>query len=281
LNTISRRDAVLCLLILVTLLLTGCVASRRGATLMTVNVDDRQQEKQIRRQLSQLLKATEDVKIRYGLTDIEVEAIVVEMGGLGATTPAFSRAGKVNTAVVVINKRLFLDPEYRDDIDEILTGLMAHELAHALHYARMSRPDLVTLGYRYKKFMDNPNGKWRDWAEAYEQLTDLMAIYFGYGEELIHQKRASELNLAHNGPEQVWDFYLTEEEIRELVEDGEHFRQRFRETADRVGLRSFNPDTYDVVLDEDGDLIPPHLRGRIEGADRQAPSGLDVPQRDG
>ena len=176
--------------------------------------------------------------MRYGLEDITVAVVVTDLGGLGETTPAVSGLANISGAKVVLNKRLFL--EEHPDLDMILVGLLAHEMMHGLHYARMPKADLVELGRRYRAMMKRPDGPQREWVRAYERLTDMLTIRLGYGEELTHQKRASEANLAANDPPQVWDFYLTEPEIRAMMAGqlGEQqYLERLRE-ANYVDIRT-------------------------------------------
>lgn len=72
----------------------------------------------------------------------------------------------------------------------------------------------------------------------FEQLTDMTAIALGYAEELVHQKAASEDNLARNHPPHVWDFYLKEDEIRRLAADEEELWRRIGEALVELELRS-------------------------------------------
>ncbi len=56
----------------------------------------------------------------------------------------------------------------------------------------------------YGRLMRDPeDARLREWVTNYEQLTDMSAILAGYSQELIHQKRASEDNLARNHPDRV------------------------------------------------------------------------------
>lgn len=248
---------VLLLLILIGSLtpMTGCINTRRGDTLYRIEKADLEEQKIIRRKLWHVGKAVEDVRMRYALEDITISVTVTEIGGLGEATPAFSGLADVSGARIVLSKWLFL--EEPDDLDQILVGLLAHELMHALHYARMPRSDLIELGRRYSAMMRNPDGPQREWVRAYERITDMLAIKLGYGEELVHQKRASEANLVANDPPQVWDFYLTEPEIRAMMADPELLDREISAAIDVMGLRSFRVlQEQPVLLDEDGDLIP-------------------------
>lgn len=230
----------------------GCIAVESGDTVLHVDAADRAEEKHIRSDLWRVQKAVSEVRVRYGLEDVAVRVSVRELGGLGETTPAFDGL-HVKGATFVLNKRLFTDQH--PDLDAIILGLTSHELAHALHYARMSRADALELGLRYDRMMSKPEGPDHDWIRAYEQVTDMTAIALGFGEALIHQKKASEANLAANHPPKVWDFYLHEHEIRSLMEDRDLLRARTREALATLGLRSLESLLDHPAFDEDGDLI--------------------------
>ncbi len=237
------------------LLLTGCVNTKRGDTVYRVNASSFENEKIIRRKLWHVGKAVEDVRLRYGLEDITVKVRIAELGGLGQAQPAFSGLADVSGARIVLSERLFT--EEHPEIDMIITGLLAHELMHALQYARMTKGDLAMLGRRYQLMMRNPDGPQREWVRAFERFTDMATIKFGYGEELTHQKRASEANLAANDPSQVWDFYLTEPEIREFMADPDLLDREIEAAVDVLALSSFRR-MLEITLefDDDGDFIP-------------------------
>lgn len=249
-----RRASHAITLLLVLLAGSGCVNTRRGDTLYRVKAATASEEKQIRRQLWRVGRAFEDVRVRYALDDVTVQVVITDLRGLGETTPAFSGAAEVSGAKVLLNKRLLLD-EY-EDLDEILHGLAAHELMHALHYARLPRAELIPLGRRYAEAMRNPQGTQRPWVRAYERFTDMMTIRMGYGEALIHQKRASEAHLTAPGPPQVWDFYLTEPEIRAMMADPELLTREARAALSLLGLPSATRlFEKPLELDGDGDLV--------------------------
>ena len=232
----------------------GCINTRRGDTLYRVKAATPSEEKQIRRQLWRIGRAMEDVRVRYALDDVTVHVVVTDLQGLGETTPAFSGSAEVSGSRVLINKRLLLD-EY-ENLDEILHGLAAHELMHALHYARMPRTELIVLGQRYAEATRYPHGRQRPWVRAYERLTDMMTIRMGYGEELIHQKRASEALLTAPGPPEVWDFYLTEPEIRAMMADPDLLLREARAALVLLELPSATRlFEKPIELDEDGDLV--------------------------
>jgi hypothetical protein len=214
----------------------GCVHVDPGGTVLNVRVPDDDEAQQVRRQLWRVERAVEEVRIAYGLDDIAIEVIVTEMGGLGQTLPGLDNRLHVEAAIVTINKRLFL--ENHPDLDAILLGLLAHELAHGWHYARMSEADAAELGLRYKRFMDDPEGDLLEWIRAYEQLTDLTTIAHGFGDALTHQKRASEENLARHHPPKVWSFYLHEPEIRAAMADRALLRAEAEVHLDTLALPS-------------------------------------------
>jgi len=244
-------------LLLVVLLgqVTGCTTIRPGDTVYRIKAVDLEEEKVIRRKLWHVGRAVEDVRVRYALDDITVSVVITDLGGLGEATPTFSGLADVSGARILLSKRLFL--EDHPELDMVLTGLLAHEMMHALQYARMPKQDLIEVGRRYNAAMDNPNGPQREWVRAFERLTDMMTIKLGYGEELTYQKAASEANLAANDPAMVWDFYLTEPEIRAMMADSELLDREMRAAVDVLGLPSARVMLETpVVLDEHGDLVP-------------------------
>lgn len=234
----------------------GCINPMRGDTLYRVRVDTLEQEKLIRRELWRVGRAVEDVRVRYALEDVTIQIEITDLGGLGQTTPALSGLANVSGAKVYLNSRLFLEEDqFKHDLDDVLVGLIAHELMHALHYARMSEADLIELGQRYRKMVGDPNGPQREWVRAYERLTDMMTIQMGYGEQLIHQKRASMRNLAANDPPAVWDFYLDEEEIRAMMADQQLLESEIGKAIDILNLRSAEAARRRPEFDDDGDLV--------------------------
>lgn len=237
---------------------SGCVSCKPGDTVYRVKVDDEEEAKLVRLKMWRVARAVEIVSVRYGLTDITVEVIIEDLGGLGETQPTLTPAAEVDGAKMFINKRLFV--EGHPDLDDILLGLVAHELAHAMHYSRMSTRDLATLGIRYDRAMKNPDGPQVEWVRSYERLTDMTAIALGFGPELVHQKRASEQNLAENDPEHVWDFYLKEDEIVELTNDRERLRASIQEELDVLKLPSLSRLPEHLKFDQDGDVVPRSVR---------------------
>jgi len=222
------------LLILALALLPGCVSTPRGSGVISVEVDDPEQEIAIRRQLYLVEEAIELAVIAYELERITIDVVVRDLGPLGQTTPDFDPFLEVDAATIKLSTTLFSDPE--TDLQAVLIGLMAHEMGHALHYAHMSDADLLALGERYEAFSKNPQGPERDWAKAYEQLTDMTAIAHGFAEPLIAQMVASKDNITHHHPKHVWNFYLTPEEIRELDADRALLRERMLAAAKTVDL---------------------------------------------
>jgi hypothetical protein len=218
--------------------LAGCVHVDPGGTVLNVRVDDPDEDRAVRLQMWRVERAIEIVRVEYGLEDIAVEVIVTDIGGLGETMPGLDDSLHVEAAIVTLNKSLFI--EEHPDLDAILLGLLAHEMAHGLHYARMSRADTIELGVNYDQFMKHPapDTQLESWIRAYEQYTDMTTIAHGYGEQLVHQKRASEENLAIHHPPKVWDFYLHEDEIRELMADPELLVARANEHLDTLNLPS-------------------------------------------
>jgi hypothetical protein len=223
-------------LVLLILPLAGCRATLGGGTTIRVPGATRTEEDAIRLQEWRIERAAQQVIVAYGLEGLDLEIVLEEEGGLGKTRPRLDAIAEVDGATVSINRRLFLDdPPASDDV---LLGLFAHELAHALHYAHMSEVDLVVFAERYGRFYLDPQGDLRAWAAAYERLTDLTAIAYGYAEPLIAQKIASKDNVARHHPKKVWDFYLEPEEIAELAGDPSALRSRIDAAAAVVGLFS-------------------------------------------
>lgn len=235
------------------LAVAGCASTANGDTVYKISAPDQATDKLVRRELWRVSRAVEDVRVSYGLRDIDVEVLVTDIDGLGAATPTLTPAAEVRGARIVLNYRLFTDDHV--ELDMALLGLAAHELAHALHYANMSTADLAELGLRYDKAMRKAPDADRPWVRAYERLTDMTAIALGYGDELIWQKRASEQNLARNDPPFVWDFYLTEDEINTLKSDGDKLADEITAALDVIKLPSLRKLREHIALDEDGDVI--------------------------
>ncbi|MFG0283517.1 MAG: hypothetical protein ACF8R7_03765 [Phycisphaerales bacterium JB039] len=250
---LGRSCCFLLVLLLAALATSGCASTSSGDTTYRVNAPDQATDKLVRRELWRVSRAIEDVRVSYGLRDIDVEVIVTDLDGLGAATPQLTPRAEVRGARLVLNYRLFTDDH--PELDLVLHGLAAHELAHALHYANMSTADLAELGLRYDKAMRKAPDADRPWVRAYEQLTDMTAIALGYGDQLIWQKRASAENLARNDPPFVWDFYLTEEEIRSLNSNRDLLTDQVTAALDTLKLPSLRRLRERIALDEEGDVI--------------------------
>lgn len=241
---------------LLAIILGGCVSVRRGDTLFHVETAALEDEKTIRRELWRIERAIEDVRLRYGLEGVTLEIDVTDLGGLGETAPALSGLADISGAKVHINSRLFLEEELIDhNLDDVLTGLIAHEFMHAWHYTHMSTADLIELGRRYQAMLDDPHGPQREWIRAYERLTDMMTIEFGYGEQLVHQKQASHANIAIHHPPAVWDFYLDGHEIRAMMADEAALRAEIAAALDILDLPSLDAARARPVFDSDGDFV--------------------------
>ncbi|MEM9379915.1 MAG: hypothetical protein AAGB93_08175 [Planctomycetota bacterium] len=227
----------------------GCRSTESGRSSIRVVGCTPAEEDAIRLQEWRVLRAMEDVVVRYGLEGLDVDVVIEQEGGLGETRPEVDLILDVTGARVSIHRALLLDdPPAGDDV---LVGLFAHELAHALHYSRMSRADLLVFAERYVRFFEDPTGSLRPWAAAYEQLTDMTAIAHGYAEPLQAQKRASALNVARHHPKKVWDFYLTEDEIADLGADRERLRERMERAARTVDLASVDRFVEDLLAIDD------------------------------
>lgn len=216
------------------LALSACAGPPRGSEIITIKVNDPEEEIAIRRQLYLVEEAIQLAVIAYELEDLTIDVVIRDLGGLGQTTPDFDPLLEVEGATIILSTTLFTDPEV--DLEAVLVGLMAHEVGHALHYRHMNDLELVSLGERYQAFAGNPDGPERDWAMAYEQLTDMTAIAHGFAEPLVAQKIAAQDNITHHHPKHVWNFYLTPEEIRALDADRETLRVRMQESAAIVRL---------------------------------------------
>jgi hypothetical protein len=217
-------------------LLSACQPTQSGRTSITVRASDKDEEVAIRRQEWMVDKAVEDVVITYDLELENLDVVIEQEGGLGETQPEFAVDLLVDGSTVSINKLLFL--EKNPEQDAILLGLFAHELGHALHYSEMSELDLAVFGEKYERFYLDPQGGLRDWAEAYEQFTDLTAIAHGYGAPLIQQKIRSQDNVSKNHPPKVWNFYLKPDEIAALMQDRESFEKKRDATLEVIDLDS-------------------------------------------
>lgn len=242
------RKAILLLLLSALVPLTGCVHVDRSGTVINVRAQDEAEEARVRRELWRVEKALAEVRFHYGLTDIPIEVIVTDMGGLGQTSPALNDLARVDGAIVTINQNMLL--ETGPDTDIVLLGLFAHELAHAMHYDRIDEQDLIALGKRYDRYLKTLNPEYMPWVRAYEQLTDMTAIRMGYAEALVYQKRASEANLAANHPPKVWNFYLTEDEIVAYAADPELLQSKIEEALVIVRLPSIHFVAKEPVFDE-------------------------------
>ena len=224
--------------ILATLLLLACACQADGGASTSIRVEDAtgEQEDEIRLQEWRVERAVQEVLVRYGLEGLNVSIVIEEEGGLGETKPNVDAILDVTGVTVSINERLFLDePPAGDDV---LLGLFAHELAHALHYSKMSRLELVEFGERYLRFFENPEGHLKPWAAAYERFTDLTAIAYGFGVPLTAQKVASKDNVARHHPHKVWDFYLEPVDIRALSKDPVALKKRIDQALDVVNIGS-------------------------------------------
>lgn len=230
----------------------GC-QTPQGQTTFRIKVDDVGEQKAIRRELWRASKAVEDVRVKYGLTSYNVQIVVTDSEGLGSAMPTLSPIAVVKGARIVLSKLLFLSDH--PEIDQIMVGMAAHEMAHAMHYTGMSRLDLLDLGRRYNKALNNPDGPQVAWVRTYERMTDMTAIALGYGDELIWQKRASAQNLALNEPKGVWDFYLTEDEIRAYMADRKAVRDAITASLEELNLPSLRRFRDRLRFDEDGDVI--------------------------
>jgi len=223
-------------LICACLLLGGCLSEPPGSTIITVKVDDPEVERQGRERLHLVEEAVQKAALAYGMESVTIEVVVRDLGGLGQTAPDVGPLLRVHAATIEISTTLFVDPE--PDLEDVLAGLMAHEMAHALHYAHMSDRDIAVLGERYVEFSERGTAASRDWVESYERLTDMTAIAFGFAQPLIAQKIASQDNITHHHPKNVWTFYLTPDEIRLLDDNREALRSRMDHATARLGLAS-------------------------------------------
>lgn len=196
----------------------------RGSDAITVDVDDAEVETAIRKELYLVEKAMQEAIIAYGLEGLTVKVVIRDIGSLGETAPSLNPLLEVDAATIQMSSSLFTDPEH--DLEAALGGLMAHELAHALHYSTMSDVDLVVLGEHYASCLREPGSTSCLWVEAYEQLTDMTAIAHGFAEPLVAQKLAADENIELHHPRNVWTFYLTPEEIRSLDADRGQLRAR-------------------------------------------------------
>ncbi len=219
--------------------MSGCLRTQRGDTLLDVRTNAQDEERVIRRKLWRVERSLEQIRADYGMDDLVVEVKVTDLGGLGQTSPAVSGLASVSGAKIVLSKDIFLDQH--EDLDDIITGLLAHEMMHAAHYAELSARDLISLGRHYQAMMHEPTAEEYAWVRTYERLTDMLTIRLGYGEALVHQKWASEANVAANHPPHVWAFYLTEPEIRAYMTDRDRLDADIATSIEALHLSSFHP----------------------------------------
>lgn len=214
----------------------ACQSEKGGVSSIRVKGMTKAEEDRVRLQEWRVERAMQEVIVRYDLEGLNIMVVIEEEGGLGETKPSVDLILEATGATVSINERLFLDdPPASDDV---LLGLFAHELGHALHYSKMNQAELIVFAERYVRFFESPHGELRRWAAAYEQFTDLTAIAHGYADVLVAQKIASKDNVARHHPEKVWDFYLEPEDIAALGKDPALLRARIDETLQVVGFTS-------------------------------------------
>ncbi len=228
--------AISALLLALALLIPLSACGARGGTIITIRGSDPDEAEALRAYFPRIETAVDEVVAAYGIEHLTVRVIIKPLGGLGETTPEISYTARVFGGSVSLNKRLLLDPP--DNLDEVLLGLFAHELAHAMHYDAMNTVDLIIFGQRYLAFYNNPNGANQKWARSYERLTDLTAIAHGFAGPLAAQKQASTHNIEKYRPRKVWDFYLTGDEIALAAMDGSDLTQRIDARLEEVKLPS-------------------------------------------
>lgn len=228
--------AIIACVLGVALLLPLSACATRGGTIIAIRGSTPAEQEAIREHFPRIEAAVDQVVAAYGIGHLTVRVVVKPLGGLGETSPDVGYTARVFGGSVSLNKRLLLDPP--DNIDEVLLGLFAHELAHAMHYEAMNTVDLAIFGQRYAAFYHSPNGRYQQWARAYERLTDLTAIAHGFAGPLAAQKRASTHNIEKYRPAKVWDFYLSGDEIALASMDPADLSQRISERLEEVKLPS-------------------------------------------
>lgn len=107
--------------------------------------------------------------------------------------------------------RILYSPAVLDDGPgaEALAGVMAHELGHILHYARLGRMGLADFGLRYLCV--------RDYRVEHERETDLEALRRGFGPGLAAYERWALGRLTGVALELKRRTYLSPEEIEAWV----------------------------------------------------------------
>ena len=221
--------------VLMVFLLSGCISQEKGTVILTQAVDlAPDQHDTINRHYAELVDIQDNITRAYKLGPYTQMYILRKTDRLGSTTPIFNYLLKVAGARVHLNYSLFVSTDHKADEQLAISGLLAHELAHAQHYQKMSLLELLQLGLRYRSYESRlSSSKWADWVRSYERFTDLQAIAHGYGTPLIEQKRKTRLYLQNtkDSGDQEYEFsaYLTEEEIASLSADADLFRTRLEQ----------------------------------------------------
>ncbi|WP_281646506.1 hypothetical protein [Parendozoicomonas sp. Alg238-R29] len=224
--------------------LLGCADSHQSMVIMAQQVKlTPEQHEEISSHYALLMEVQDNITRKYKINNDTQKYVLKLTNRLGNTTPMFSGLS-VSGAQINLNYTL-LTFSRDDEIDkDAITGLVAHELAHAQHYKLLPTLDLLNLGLRYSSYeKKSSKSAWAEWVRAYEQFTDMQVIAFGYATELIAQKRKTHSYIQEHefGKAPFYEFsaYLTEEEIRALDENDETFNQKMEQLLKVLEWDSF------------------------------------------
>lgn len=242
-------------LIIVAHVFTGCSATRTNTVILTQQIQlPPEKSDVINRHYSHLVAVQDDIIRDYKIAHYTQEYVLKDTVRLGNTVPIFNWNLSVVGACVNLNYSLFTSKN--DDINEemSISGLVAHELAHAQHYSRFSKIELIRLGLRYESYDKLlSNYKLAPWIRSYERFTDLQAIAYGYANELIEQKRRTLQYIKEHelGEDQFYEFsaYLTPKEILLLSQDRELFTKKLEEELAVLKWSSFYEIAEEFPLD--------------------------------
>ncbi len=198
------------------------------------------------------IKIILDIADEYGINSKFSFKIRIKRmkNGLANTTPELDFRGKVVGATVNINDVVFSNKAIRRaNYWSAVTGLIAHELGHALEYSFLSASDIffegdfIKLSERYLRFYEDPLGEDREFGQAFEHFTDLIAIHFGYAEELADQKRLTSHLLPHT--KEFIKFYkkgmyMTPSEIEDIANNPNKFQSYLSYSLKILNIYSFN-----------------------------------------
>ena len=215
------------------------IRSNQGTLTLTQRADlTDDQHDNINQSYASLVDLQDDITRQYGIGHYSQTYVLKKTEGLGSCLPDFNILFQVKGATINLHISLFTNQQ-DSDLKEAIHGLLAHELAHAQHYHRLSTLELLMLGLRYGSYtLQLANSPWAEWVRSYERFTDLQAIAYGYGEALIEQKKLTRdlLGTVFSGdnPDYELSAYLTEEEIASIQQTPEVFEALLEKTLNTL-----------------------------------------------